>query len=453
MNQTQQEDTIVALATPPGVGAISVIRLSGPKSINSVDKIFSGKTKLGNADSHTIHYGNIVSDEEIIDDVLVSVFKAPNSYTGEDSVEISTHGSPLITQQIISILLKKTDIRLAEPGEFTRRAFLNNRMDLSQAEAVADVISSRTVASLRGARNQLDGLLSSKVEELRSRLLNISSYIELELDFAEEEIELIKKKELIDKINNIIEIINNLLSSYYFGKIIRDGVNLVIVGEPNVGKSSILNYILKESRAIVSSTPGTTRDTIREEISIDGVLFKIFDTAGFRVGDHEIEIEGIERSRTAVKNADLILIIGDVEKGFSLKVDEEINSLNPDSKKIKVLNKLDLGLRSEYKEDIAISAKSGEGMIKFIETIKNCALGENVYSERDAIVSNIRHYNCLEEAKRNLIEVIRVVNNNLSGEFVAADLRAAEMALGEIIGIVTPDDILNNIFSKFCIGK
>jgi tRNA modification GTPase len=415
--------------------------------------IFSGRTKIASANSHTIHYGKIVSDDEAIDDVLVSVFRAPNSYTGEDSVEISTHGSPLIVQQIILMLLKKTEVRSAEPGEFTKRAFLNNKIDLTQAEAVADVISSRTLTSLRGARNQLDGLLSSKVEELRTKLVNISSFVELELDFSDEEIELIKKKELIDQIINIIETINNLLSSYSFGRIIRGGANLVIVGAPNVGKSSILNYLLKESRAIVSSTPGTTRDTIREEISIDGVLFKIHDTAGFRVGDHEIEIEGIERSRLAIKNADLVLFVGDVEQGFATEVEKEIETLNPFAHRIKVLNKVDLGSKWDCKESWMISAKTGDGMKEFINGLKMCVLGEDVYSERDAIVNNIRHYNCLERAQKSLSDAVQAVDKNLSGEFIATDLRTAELALGEIIGIVTPDDILNNIFSKFCIGK
>ena len=453
MSKTVKEDTIVALATPPGVGAISVIRLSGPESFDCVDKIFSGKIKIAEANSHTIHYGKIVTDDEVIDDVLISVFKEPNSYTGEDSVEISTHGSPLIVQRIISLLLKKSEIRSAEPGEFTMRAFLNNKIDLTQAEAIADVISSRTITSLRGARNQLDGLLSSKVEELRTKLMNISSFVELELDFAEEEIELIKKKELVDKISNIIEIINNLLSSYSFGRIIRDGVNLVIVGEPNVGKSSILNYLLKESRAIVSNTPGTTRDTIREEISIGGVLFKIHDTAGFRVSGQEIEIEGIERSRTAVRNADMILFIGDVEQGFSIEVEKEIESLNPDAIRLKVLNKIDLKGKRDFGENCKISVKNGDGMMQFVEILKTSILGGNVYSEKDAVVNNIRHYNCLERANRSLYDVVQAINKNLSGEFIAADLRAAEIALQEIIGFVTPDDILNNIFSKFCIGK
>jgi len=448
-----KEDTIIALATPPGVGAISVIRLSGPKSFDAIDQVFSGGIKLTNAKSHTIHYGNIIENNEILDDVLVSVFKEPNSYTGENSVEISSHGSPLIVQKIISLILANSDLRAAEPGEFTKRAFLNNRLDLAQAEAVADLISSRTTTSLRGARNQLNGLLSSKVDELRKKIIDISSFIELELDFAEEGIELIKKEELVGRINDIVSEIDYLLKTYSFGKIIRDGLNAVIVGEPNVGKSSILNYLLKESRAIVSSIPGTTRDTIREEISIEGLLFKLYDTAGIRAAGEEIEKEGVERSRLAIKNADLILFIGDVELGFSSVVENELHDLNPSVKVIKVLNKIDLGLKIEFCEDFRISAKNGDGMMHFINGLKERVMGVSAYSEKDAIITNIRHYNCLTMAKESLLNVIETARERLSGEFIASDLRAAEFAFSEIIGEVTPEDILNNIFSKFCIGK
>lgn len=447
------EDTIVALATPPGVGAISIIRLSGPLSFIEVDRLFSGGIKTINAKSHTIHYGKIVADEEIIDDVLISVFRAPNSYTGEDSVEISTHGSPLITQRILSLLMRSEGVRNAEPGEFTKRAFLNNRMDLAQAEAVADLINSRTTISLRGARNQLDGLLSSKVVDLRTKLVNISSFIELELDFAEEGIELIQKSELIVRIEDIIIEIDRLMNSYSFGKIIREGLNVVIVGEPNVGKSSILNFLLKESRAIVSSIPGTTRDTIREEISIDGLLFKIYDTAGFRFTGEEIEKEGIERSRAAVKNADLILFVGDVDLGFSINLQKELKELNPSAIVVKVINKIDLDSESEYFQDFGISAKTGQGMNNFISGLVKKTLGESAYTERDAIVSNLRQYCCLQKANENLAKAIKSISEHLSGEFIALDLRTAEIALAEIIGIVTPDDILNNVFSSFCIGK
>ena len=453
MYNNSKEDTIIALATPPGIGAISVIRISGPLSFKAIDSIFSGSIKIEKAQTHTLNYGRIISGNDIIDDVLISVFRAPNSYTGEDSVEISTHGSPLITQKIISLLLTDENVRAAEPGEFTKRAFLNNKIDLTQAEAVADIINSRTMISLRGARNQLDGLLSSKVDEIRSKLINISSFLELELDFVEEEIELIKKKDLINRIQDIISEIENLLGSYSFGRILREGINVVIVGEPNVGKSSILNYLLKESRAIVSDTPGTTRDVIREEISLDGFLFKIYDTAGFRATGEIIEKEGVERSRIAVKNADLILFIGDVEIGFSSAVESELRELNPSAVIIKILNKIDLDVNSESSEDFKISAKTSEGMNEFIHGIRQKILGESAYTENDTIVSNLRHYDCLRRAKENLNKAEITAEKNLSGEFIAADLRSAEMALTEIIGVVTTDDILNNVFSKFCIGK
>ncbi|MCJ7555191.1 MAG: tRNA uridine-5-carboxymethylaminomethyl(34) synthesis GTPase MnmE, partial [Ignavibacteriaceae bacterium] len=278
-----------------------MIRISGPHAFSITDKFFRGGVNISKAASHTIHYGNIFNLEDVhIDDVLISVFRAPNSYTGEDSVEISSHGNPLIIQKIIELFINDENVRLAEPGEFTKRAFLNNRIDLAKAEAVADVISSRTEASFRGARNQLDGLLSKKVTELREKLINSSSFIELELDFAEEDIELVNKDELLKRTDSIIIEIDTLLESYSFGRIIRDGVNVAIVGKPNVGKSSLLNYILKESRAIVSEIPGTTRDVIREEVSIDGILCRLYDTAGIRISEDFLEKEGILRSQETV---------------------------------------------------------------------------------------------------------------------------------------------------------
>lgn len=453
MNTEQTEDTIIAIATPPGIGAISVIRLSGPSSFDAIDLIFSGKSEIKNSKSHTIHYGKIIDGAEILDDVLVSVFKAPNSYTGENSVEISLHGNPIIAQKIISLILIKSNVRLSEPGEFTKRAFLNGRIDLTQAEAVADLISSRTAISLRGARNQLDGLLSNKVSGLRKTLVDLSSFIELELDFAEEDIEIINKLDLIQKIEDILNEIGKLINSYSFGKILKDGLNVVLVGEPNVGKSSILNYLLKESRAIVSSIPGTTRDTIREEISIEGLLFRLYDTAGIRVTDEEIENEGVNRSRDAIKNSDIVIFIGDVNIGFSSSLESEIFDLNPSVKIVKILNKIDLGVKIRHLEDFKVSALTGEGMLQFIECLKVLAIGESAYTEKDAIVTNVRHLNCLVLAKEGLMKAINTIKENLSGEFIASDFRVAEMALAEIIGEVTPEDVLNNIFSKFCIGK
>jgi len=453
MNKLLTDDTITAIATPTGIGAISIIRVSGPLAIQAVDKIFSGKSKLIDSHTHTIHYGNIFDKKNnIVDDVLISVFKAPNSYTGEDSIEISSHGSSFIVQNIIKLLVEE-NVRLAEPGEFTKRAFLNGRIDLAQAEAVADIINSRTEAALKGARNQLDGLLSQKVQSLREMLINASSLVELELDFAEEDIEFIQFDELQKRIDTIIKEIDLLLDSYSFGKVVKDGVNVALVGLPNVGKSSLLNYILKEARAIVSKIPGTTRDVIREEVSIDGILFRLYDTAGIRISENEIEKEGVLRSRKAVKNSDLILFINDVEQKFPNELFEELKSLNKLENIINVLNKIDLKKEVNIKSDINVSALTGEGMNELFNLMKTKVFGSSNYSEKNAVVSNIRHYNCLKKANESLNDAKNSISNKMSGEFISVDLRNAENNLGEIIGEVTSDDILNNIFGKFCIGK
>jgi tRNA modification GTPase len=450
---SQNEETIVALATPAGVGAISVIRISGPLSFTTIDKIFIGKIKVSEAASHTIHYGKIFGESgEVIDDVLVSVFKSPNSYTGEDSIEISTHGSSLISEKLMSLLVKY-NIRLAEPGEFTKRAFLNGRMDLAQAEAVADIINSRTEASLRGARNQLDGILSKKIDSLREILINTSSMIELELDFAEEGFEFISNEKILSNIKLIDSEITELLKTFSFGKIIRDGVNVALVGKPNVGKSSLLNYLLKEARAIVSDIPGTTRDIIREELSIDGILFRLYDTAGIRTSEDFIEKEGVLRSKDVIKNADIVLFMNDVNTGFSSDLYSELFSLSSEEKILKVVNKIDLKKNIESRFDIGISTKTGEGIEQLFSQLKIKALGTQSYSEKTAIISNIRHFSILSKAKENLQSAINSIKNKMSEEYVSVDLRNAEISLGEIIGKITSDDILNNIFSKFCIGK
>ncbi|MCB9208272.1 MAG: tRNA uridine-5-carboxymethylaminomethyl(34) synthesis GTPase MnmE [Ignavibacteriales bacterium] len=447
------EETIAAIATPIGVGAISVIRVSGEESIQSVDPIFVGKKKLIEMNSHTIQYGKIVSESgDVIDDVLVSVFKNPNSYTGEDSVEISTHGSPLVCNNILARILKQ-NVRLAEPGEFTKRAFLNGKIDLSQAEAVIDVINSRTNASLKGARNQLDGVLSKKVDSLRESLVNSSSLIELELDFAEEDLEFVSLEKVKREIKNIIEEIEKLIDSYKIGKVIRDGVNVVFVGKPNVGKSSLLNYLVKESRAIVSHIPGTTRDVIREEVSIDGILFKLFDTAGIRITEDEIEKEGVLRSRKAVENADLVILLNDTDSEFPRELYDEILLLTDKEKVIFVDNKIDINRKSLEENHFGISALTGEGIDKFLDHLKLKSFDSNSFSEKSAVVTNLRHKVALEISKEHLLKSIDSIVEKLSGEFISVDLRNAESSLGEIIGKVTTDDILNNIFSKFCIGK
>lgn len=449
----QDEDTIVALATASGVGAISVIRVSGEKSIELVDEVFSGKIKLVDAHTHTIHYGKILDqNNELIDDVLVSVFKAPHSYTGENSIEISSHGSSLIVKKIIERLIE-VGARLAEPGEFTKRAFLNGRIDLAQAEAVADIINSRTEASLRGARNQLDGLLSQKVNFLRNSLINSSSLIELELDFAEEDLEFVSLNQVMNQIEEIEIEINKLISTYNFGRIIKDGINVALVGKPNVGKSSLLNYLLKEKRAIVSEIPGTTRDIIREEVNIDGILFTLYDTAGIRETEDLIEKEGVTRSVETIKNSDMVIFLNDVQSGFSEKLFEKLKIYTIEDRIIKVVNKIDLDPNTKINCEVKISAKTGEGIDTLFKVLKEKAIGSETYSEKSAIVSNIRHLDALKRAKQFLENAKESIKEKLSGEFIAVDLRNAESALGEIIGRVTSDDILNNIFMKFCIGK
>ena len=448
-----ENEIIAALATPVGEGAISVIRVSGSGSIGILDNIFRGKLKLEDASTHTIHYGKVISEHgEVIDDVLVSIFIGPNSYTGEDSAEISTHSSPIIIKRIMEFLVSQ-GVRLAEPGEFTKRAFLNGKVDLAQAEAVADVINARTDASLRGARNQLDGMLSQKVEDLRAGLLSVSSLLELELDFAEEDLEFVSSSDVISKIDEISEEIDLLLKTYSFGRVIRDGVNVAIVGKPNVGKSSLLNYILKESRAIVSEIPGTTRDIIREEVSIDGVLFRLFDTAGIRLSEDTIEKEGVKRSRKAVKEADIVIFINDVIDGYSEELFNELINLTEKERIVSVLNKIDLIPSSQIKCDLHTSALTGEGFDGLFKLLKTKSLGSKSYTEKSAVVSNIRHYDALKRVQGNLIDAKKAILNKMTGEFVSVDLRLGHEHLGEIIGKVTTDDILNNIFSNFCIGK
>ncbi len=448
-----KEDIIVAQATPAGEGAVSVIRLSGENSAELADKIFRGKVKLTEAKANSFHYGKIINARnEVVDDVLALVFKAPHSYTGEDAIEFNAHGNPLIVEKIISLLLEN-GARLAEPGEFTLRAFLNGKIDLAQAEAVADVISARTEASLRGARNQLDGLLSAEINALRDALVEGLSLIELELDFAEEDLEFLPYEELIKKLEKIIVKIDELISTYDFGKVVRDGINVAIVGKPNVGKSSLLNYFLKEARAIVSETPGTTRDVIREELNIDGFLFRLYDTAGIRETDDNVELEGVLRSRKAIEEADLILFLNDATEGFDTDLFETVSAIKPKSSIITVFNKTDVAEDIKEKDAINISAKTGKGISLLLSELKKKAVGAHAYSEKTAIVSNARHYNSLLKAKENLFSAVSSMKNGMSQEFVSVDIRSALESLDEIIGKVTTDDILNSIFDKFCIGK
>lgn len=447
----RNEDTICATITAYGIGAVSIIRVSGPKAFEIGDKIFVGKHKISNSPTHRIYYGRLINN---IDDVLISVFRKPNSYTGEDSIEISHHGNFLISKKILELLIQN-GARLAEPGEFTKRAFLNGKIDLLQAEAVSEIIQSRSDIAVQSARKQLDGILSDKIREIKDYLVEVLGLIELELDFVEEDIEFVDKTNLIEKVENIISLINKLLSTYQTGKMIYEGINVLIIGRPNVGKSSLLNKILNDERAIVSEIPGTTRDVIKEEIFIDGTLFRFFDTAGLRFSTDVIEEEGIRRAIQLVDKADIIIHIVEFNN-----ITEELTAfgINASNKKvIKVLNKIDLidnnSIINPNSEFIPISAKTGSGIDLLFDEFKNFIKSSHFYSEDVAVIANIRHFNSLKSAKEALVNAIESLRENKSNEFVAVDLRRAANSIKELTGEITSEEILNSIFSKFCIGK
>lgn len=458
MNLTQ---TIAAVSTPVGEGGISVIRLSGDFAFRIIENIFYKdkhrkiKIDISEIQTHTIHFGFIFDKENIIDEVLVSVFKSPNSYTGEDVAEISTHGGSFNSQKILSLILKN-GARHSEPGEFTKRAFLNGKIDLSQAEAVADLIKSKTDAAHTSSIKQLEGSLSDFVKKTREEIINITSLVELELDFAEEGLEFVKKNEIKSKIENLNITLEKIISSYISGKVIREGVNLVIAGKPNSGKSSLFNYFLKTNRAIVSSIAGTTRDYIEESIIIKGILFNLTDTAGLRMSADEIESEGIKRSYKKISEADLIIYLTDSSQSNELiKEDIEYFNSNFDKKKsILCFSKSDIKNPDFNFDGIKISLlKDGTFEELKNEMVYKISEGEIKISSDEILLTNLRHKICLENVVRSLKEAVCTIEEGMSGEFISVDLRNAMRYLGEITGEVTNDEILNNIFGTFCIGK
>ncbi len=452
------EDTIVALATPPGESALAIIRLSGPQTFQIVDRCFRAKKPVAMQPSHTIQFGKIVeASEKLVDEVLCAVFRAPHSYTGEDSVEISCHGGVLVTRRILEILVE-SGARLAKPGEFTKRAFLNGKIDLSQAEAVADLIHAQSVRAHQSSINQLIGRLSKEIKKLRDELVESLRLLELELDFVEEDIEFVDKANIETQINKTCVQLQSLINTYKVGKVYKEGVKVVLVGEPNVGKSSLLNALLEEERAIVTHIPGTTRDFIEEAISIEGILFRLVDTAGIRETEDPIEKEGVRRTEELASTADVILAIFDASKPINM------NSIISHIKKAEgshllvVLNKTDLKnpddfIETEYKT-IKTSAKIRDGIEELKrELLKIVSEGEGTFTESSVVVTNQRHVEALQKALISLNRAKESLKNNVSNEFIAIDLRLALDFLGEIIGVVTTDDILNGIFEKFCIGK
>lgn len=452
------DDTIVALATPHGVGAIGVIRLSGKSAIEIANQVFKGKDLLKQK-SHTIHFGKVVDQDIIIDEVLVSVFIAPNSFTKENVIEISSHGSPFILQKIIKILLSK-NARLAKAGEFTKRAFLNGQFDLSQAEAVADLINSDSVATHMAAINQMRGGFSKKIKALREELIHFASMIELELDFAEEDVEFANRNQLVALISILQKEIAKLIESFTVGNVIKNGVPTVIAGKPNAGKSTLLNALIEEEKAIVSDIPGTTRDIIEDEIHIEGIRFRFMDTAGIRQAKDKIEAIGIEKTKEKMKTASIIIYLANLSAEGIEEIKSEKQTLNKlgipfllvgnKTDKLQTIN-LDQ-LKKAFPEMIFISASSD----KNVDQLKNALSGlvrNDDFKTGDTIVTNIRHIESLTNTQASLNEVMNGVENNITGDFLAMDIRQALHHLGEITGQITTEDLLENIFSKFCIGK
>ena len=448
-------DTIIALATPQGSGAIAVIRLSGAHAIEVVDKIFFSKKKLENITSQSVVLGTIKKEDEIVDEVLISVFRNPKSYTGEDTVEISCHGSPYIIKTILELLVQN-NLRMAQPGEFTQRAFMNGKLDLAQAEAVADLIASESKASHSIALHQMRGGVSNELAALRESLINFTALIELELDFGEEDVEFANREELSSLVQNLEVKIQNLIESFNYGNAIKNGVPVAIVGYPNAGKSSLLNLLLNEERAIVSDIAGTTRDTIEEVMTIEGIQYRFIDTAGLRQSDDTIENIGIERTKLAIKKADIIIHIYDIrdEEHGQNAISPFLNEIAREGKKlIQVANKIDLK-EELYTSDtiIFLSTKTKQGLDDLKR--KMAHILEVSKFENSVIISNLRHLESLKLAMISLQEVKQSMIQNLSGDLLSFHLRNTLRHIGDITGNIDIDkDILGTIFGKFCIGK
>ena len=454
------QDTIVALATPSGAGAIAIIRLSGKKAITIATEIFnsiSGKELLKQK-SHTVHLGNIVDGIRIIDEVLATVFKNPNSYTGENVVEFSCHGSSYIQQEIIQLLLRK-GCRMATAGEFTLQAFLNGKMDLSQAEAVADLIASDSKASHQLAIQQMRGGFSTEIEELRIQLLNFASLIELELDFSEEDVEFANREEFQKLIKKITILLKKLIDSFATGNVLKNGIPVAIVGRPNSGKSTLLNSLLNEERAIVSNIAGTTRDTIEDEITIGGIRFRFIDTAGLRETTDEIEKIGVERALEKLEKSAIYIYLFDSTDMSVLEVKKELDSFTTTSKQLIVANKIDKASKEELfainnsnLPFLTISAKSKDSLDVLSNSLLDIA-GIEALDSNQLMLTNSRHYDVLIKSLEEISKVQEGIDNHLTGDLLAIDLRQALYFLGEITGKVSNDDLLGNIFANFCIGK
>ena len=447
-------DTICAIATPHGMGAIAVVRVSGSEAISVVSRLFKQNGKPFDCEkviSHKAYFGQIVVDGEMIDEVLVTFFKGPHSFTGEDSAEISVHGSTYIQQRLLEVLMAH-GIRLAEAGEYTRRAFVNRKFDLAQAEAIADLISSESQSAHRLAISQLKGGFSKELQIMRSKLVEISALMELELDFSEEDVEFADRSQLKALLDETLSHVNRLTDSFRMGNAIKNGVPVAIVGATNAGKSTLLNAILGEERAIVSDIAGTTRDTIEETLNLDGTLFRFIDTAGLRETEEVIEKIGIERTMQKMKDATIIIGLLDINDPEIDKTATLISShVNPaEQQLILVVNKIDLGDNPSTSPYLAISAKTGQGLDELkSKLIQCCPRIEN----ETTMVTNLRHFEALKQAQSSLFEVKKGLEVGLPTDLITQDLRQALYYLGSITGEITTDEVLGTIFSRFCIGK
>lgn len=436
---------IVAPATALG-GAIAIIRMSGEGSVACCDKIFNGRKSLTEAKSHTIHYGSICDGERVIDDVVVAVFRAPYSYTGEESVEISIHGSRYIAQEVIRLLCAH-GARMAEAGEFSQRALAAGRIDLSQAEAVADLIASESRAAHAMAATQMRGGYSERLDNLREELLNITTLLELELDFSEEDVEFADRSRLRTMLEHTDSVVEQLMDSFRVGNAIREGVAVAIVGRPNVGKSTLLNRLVGDDRAMVSDIAGTTRDTVEESIVIDDIRFRFIDTAGLHDTDDRLEQMGIERTERAMREAQIILYMTEPSQQ-----ELELPKLSDGQRLLLVVNKMDTSDRRDVEGAIYISARDGKGIDKLRNALRSTIDTEGLY-RGDVVVSNMRHFEALSRAHTSLQAALLALNMGISEELLTEDIRSAINALAEITGRITSEDILKNVFSHFCIGK
>ena len=449
------EETIVALATPSGVGAIAVIRVSGSETFPIVNNLFKGKN-LELQPSHTIHFGTIRDGKLIVDEVLVSLFKAPASYTREDTIEISCHGSDYIIQKILKLIINE-GARLANAGEFTQRAFLNGQLDLAQAEAVADLIASDSEASHQTAINQIRGGFSKQIAQLREQLINFASLIELELDFGEEDVEFADRDDLRQLIFRIQSVLVPLIESFAMGNVIKNGVPTVIVGKPNAGKSTLLNRLLNEEKAIVSDIPGTTRDVIEDELFIEGIRFRLIDTAGLRKATDTIEAIGVERTMQQMEKASLIIYLFDASEIDLSVISEQIVDFNVPyllvgNKVDKLSSEKKMAFDAAYSDIIWISASENQN-IEILKDILVRKVKTKEIKTGDTVVTNLRHFQHLSQTNEALKNVLEGLNQSITGDFLAQDIRFALHHLGEITGQITTDDLLANIFSRFCIGK